>query len=187
MIIADRKGRGVIATHKTHVIIICQPLFQQNESKPSTTSDNSPLKHSSSLLQPNAKLHVVHKHVGALHQHFSSMLCACDPTASLGVILCIPPEHITDLNGRHWATYRSLVCCHVNTQVRKELRRPHCMLTYVSEGKIATYTPTTAWLRRVPAHAEAPHRLLAVGAKAYCHRLAACCTWNQNDKCICLR
>ena len=44
-------------------------------------------------------------------------------------------------------------------------RRLRCMLTYVSEGKITTHTPTTAWLRRVPAHAEAPHRLLAIGAR----------------------
>ena len=138
-------------------------------------------------LSQSVKLHVIHKHVGALHQHLSSMLCACDPTASLCVIPCIAPEHITGLNGRHWATYRNLVCCHVNTQVRKELRRPHRMLTYVSEGKFTMYTPTTAWLRRVPTHAETPHRRLAVGARACCHCLAACCTWNQTDKCVCLR
>ena len=99
----------------------------------------------------------------------------------------IQPEHITGLNGRHWATYRNLFCWHVNTQVRKELRRPHCMLTYVSEGKITMYTPTTAWLRRVPAHAETPHRRLAVGARACCHCLAACFTWSQTGKCVCLR
>ena len=136
----------------------------------------------------SVKLHVMHKHVSALHQHCSSMLCACDPTASMAQhVLSIANENMIGLNGRHWASYRNLACCHVGAQVCKEPRRLHCMLTYVSEGKITTYTPTTAWLRRVPAHAEAPHRLLAVGARAYCHCLAACCTWNQTDKCVCLR